>query len=131
MTLLSDAGLRADVLAAQTAIGDITGVDPRPWFRCPFGDGNDDPRVLATLRELGYRDVNWDVDAADWDADRSSRDVGDDAVSGVKAHGDGAIALFHTWPVTTLEVLPRVVEELNEAGAEYVRLDQLDRFTPI
>jgi peptidoglycan/xylan/chitin deacetylase (PgdA/CDA1 family) len=131
MPLLSDAGLRADVLAAQTAIDEITGIDPRPWFRCPFGDGSDDPRVLATLHELGYRDVNWDADAADWDAERSTLRVARDAVDGVRAHGDGAIALFHTWPATTLEVLPSVLEDLDRTGAEYVGLDQLDRFAPI
>ena len=28
-------------------------VDPRPWFRCPFGAGADDPRVLAAVMRLG------------------------------------------------------------------------------
>jgi peptidoglycan/xylan/chitin deacetylase (PgdA/CDA1 family) len=131
MTLLSDVGLRADVLAAQSAIADITGIDPRPWFRCPFGDGSDDPRVLSALRELGYRDVNWDADGGDWDTERSPRDVAGDTIQGLKARGDGAIALFHTWPATTLEALRRAVEDLDRTGAEYVRLDQLDRFAPV
>ncbi len=37
----------ADVRAAERAIIATTGIDPRPWFRCPFGAGSDDPRVLA------------------------------------------------------------------------------------
>ena len=36
---LTAAGLRADVGDAAAAITAITGVDTRPWFRCPFGDG--------------------------------------------------------------------------------------------
>jgi peptidoglycan/xylan/chitin deacetylase (PgdA/CDA1 family) len=131
MPLLTDAGLRADVLAAQSAIGDITGVDPRPWFRCPFGDGADDPRVLQTLQELGYRDVNWDGDGADWDPDRSAHDVAKDVLHGINAHGDGAVALFHTWPATTLEVLPMVLTELDRDGADYVGLDGLARFASV
>ena len=31
-------------------IRETTGVDPRPWFRCPFSAGDDDPRVLSTWR---------------------------------------------------------------------------------
>jgi peptidoglycan/xylan/chitin deacetylase (PgdA/CDA1 family) len=42
MTLLSDDGLLEDVRAAGDTISEIAGVDPRPWFRCPFGDGHDD-----------------------------------------------------------------------------------------
>src|SRR5207245_2530366 len=46
MPLFNDEGFDTDVRDAQTAIEDILGVDPRPWFRCPFGTGADDPRVL-------------------------------------------------------------------------------------
>ena len=48
MPLLSDDGLDQDLSDGQAAIVAATGSDPRPWFRCPFGDGHDDPRVLAT-----------------------------------------------------------------------------------
>jgi peptidoglycan/xylan/chitin deacetylase (PgdA/CDA1 family) len=131
LPLLSEAGLRADIVAAQEAITAITGVDPRPWFRCPFGDGADDPRVLGALHGLGYRDVNWDVDAADWDADREAAQVADTVIKGVKAYGDGAIVLFHTWPATTLEILPAVVRDLRGLGAEFVTLDALPRLAQI
>ena len=47
--LFSDRGLREDVDTAREAIVRTTGRDPRPWFRCPFGDGADDPRVLAVI----------------------------------------------------------------------------------
>src|SRR5918911_1873828 len=75
MTLLSDDGIRTDVAAAEGAIGAITGTAPRPWFRCPFGDGSHDPRILGALEELGYRDVSWDVDPEDWNEQRTTRDV--------------------------------------------------------
>ena len=33
-TALTPDGLRADVRRAETAITEVTGADPRPWFRC-------------------------------------------------------------------------------------------------
>ena len=131
MSLLSDEGLRTDVKAARDAIREITEVDTRPWFRCPFGDGADDPRVLGALEELGYRDVSWDVDAADWDADRSPSTVATDLLDGVAAGGEEVVVLLHTWPATTLEILPGVVRHLREEGAEFVALDGLERFAQI
>jgi peptidoglycan-N-acetylglucosamine deacetylase len=128
MSLLSDEGLRTDINAAREAIREITGVDTRPWFRCPFGDGADDPRVLRALRDLGYRDVSWDVDAADWDAERSPSTVEGDLLDGVSAGGEEVVVLLHTWPATTLEVLPGIVGKLRAQGAEFVALDGLARF---
>jgi peptidoglycan/xylan/chitin deacetylase (PgdA/CDA1 family) len=47
-------------------------------------------------------------------------------VSGSIAHGDGAIVLLHTWPDATAAALPGIVYRLRAAGAELVRVDQLD-----
>ena len=46
----SAAGFAADIADGAEAIADATGVDPAPWFRCPFGAGHDDPRVLEVAR---------------------------------------------------------------------------------
>lgn len=126
MTLLSDDGVRADVRQAEEAIAALTGVDPRPWFRCPFGDGRDDPRVLAILRELGYRNVHWHVETEDWEPSRRAIDVAGIAVEGALAHGDGAVVLFHTWPDETPEALPTALRDLAEAGARFVTIDELE-----
>jgi peptidoglycan/xylan/chitin deacetylase (PgdA/CDA1 family) len=127
MPLLTDDGLRADVRDAQEAIEEIAGVDPRPWFRCPFGAGHEDLRVLATLEQLGYREVGWDVELEDWEPWRTAEDVASDAVRGALAHGDGAVVLLHTWPQTTAEALPQIIEGLREAGADLVTIDPLER----
>src|SRR6476646_8880135 len=60
MSTLTDAGIERDVHRAEEVIRELTGADPRPWFRCPFGDGHDDPRVLAALDRAGYRNHHWD-----------------------------------------------------------------------
>jgi peptidoglycan/xylan/chitin deacetylase (PgdA/CDA1 family) len=125
MPLLSDRDLAADVRAAERAIVHTTGVDPRPWFRCPFGAGQDDPRVLAALARSGYRHVGWDVDALDW-ASRATgrgiaRRVADDAV----VRGDGAIVLLHPWTTATDLGLASLIDALRDRGAAFVRVDDL------
>ncbi len=125
LPLFSDAGLREDVLDAQEAIGSTLGIDPRPWFRCPFGAGHDDPRVLGTLSELGYRSVYHHVELEDWEPWRSGEDVARDALAGVDAHGDGAVVLLHTWPTGSADAVPVIVEGLRDRGASSVRIDEL------
>ena len=125
MPMLTGRGLRSDVLSAQAAIKQFCGADPRPWFRCPFGAGGERPELLAGLDRLGYREVGWSVDGHDW-AHRSGPPVIERAVRGALAHGDGAVVLFHGWPRSTPAALPEVVRQLRAAGAEFVRLDELD-----
>ena len=67
MPRLSWEGMRSDVRAAEQAIVEIAGTDPRPWFRCPYGAGWADPCVRSVLGELGYRHVGWDVIVEDWE----------------------------------------------------------------
>jgi peptidoglycan-N-acetylglucosamine deacetylase len=125
MTLFSDEGLRTDVREAGTTIAQITGVDPMPWFRCPFGDGRDDPRVLRILGELGYRNVHWDVEALDWEPERSADEVALGTVRGSVAHGDGAVVLLHTWPDSTARGLHGAIGGLARSGASFVTVDDL------
>ena len=126
MPLLHDEGLRSDVLDAQSVIERTTGVDPRPWFRCPFGAGSDDQRVLGVLGELGYRNVHWHVELEDWEPWRTGDAIAGDAIAGVVDHGDGAVVLLHTWPGGTADGLGSIVAGLREAGATLVKIDELE-----
>ena len=123
--LFSDRGLRGDVDAARDAIVRATGRDPRPWFRCPFGDGADDPRVLAVIAAAGYRHVGWHVEVEDWEPARTPEAIASDAVKGIRQHGDGAVLLLHTWPGGTVEALPLVLKDLHE-GTRFVTVDALE-----
>ena len=122
--LFSDRGLREDVDAARDAIVRATGRDPRPWFRCPFGDGADDPRVLAVIAAAGYRHVGWHVEVEDWEPARTPEAIASDAVGGIRQHGDGAVLLLHTWPGGTVEALPLMLKDLHE-GIRFVTVDAL------
>ena len=127
LPLLHDDGLREDIREGAEAIVAATGVDPRPWFRCPFGAGHDDPRVLGILEELGYRQVFYQVVVDDWEPWRTGEEVRADVVAGALAHGDGAVALLHTWPAPTAEAVPGIVEDLRRGGARLVGVDELER----
>ena len=114
MDALSDEWLRRDIQRAEETIVEITGVDPKPWFRCPFGSGMDDPRVLAAIHELGYRHVGWDVDPFDWEEGRTVDELVERVVT-----GEGTV-LLHAWPAVTAEGLGRVIAGLRERGTDFV-----------
>lgn len=126
MTLFSPTGLAADLRSAEGAIRKATGVDPRPWFRCPFQTGADDPRLVDALAERGYRHVGWHVEAKEWRVRATAGHVADDVVNGVLAHGDGAIVLLHPWPNPVADALPTIIARLRDVEVELLRVDELD-----
>jgi peptidoglycan/xylan/chitin deacetylase (PgdA/CDA1 family) len=130
LPLLTDAGIAEDVRDGAAAIVAATGIDPAPWFRCPFGAGADDPRVLTALAAAGYRHVGWHVAADDWEPARSAGDVAAAIVDGVTAHGDGAVVLLHTWPSATLEAIDSILDRLGALGADLCTVDQLPVVPP-
>ena len=126
MPLLLGGGFSSDIVEGAAAITAATGVDPTPWFRCPFGAGHDDPRVLELLASEGYRDVHWHVELQDWEPWRTGDAIATDGIAGAVAHGDGAVVLLHTWPGGTGDGLAPMIAGLADAGATFVRLDALD-----
>jgi len=119
---LDDELLRRDVRKAEETIREIVGVDPKPWFRCPFGAGMEDERVLGALAEVGYRPVGWDVDPEDWNEAHDGEDVARFVLDGVRARKEDTIVLLHGWPAATAEALPRILDGL---GDELVTVDAL------
>lgn len=126
MGLFSPAGFRTDVAAAEAVIRRQVGVDPRPWFRLPFGSAATDARRIALLAELGYRHVGWHVEPKEWQRRATVAHVAEAIVDRAMSHGDGAIVLLHTWPRPVPGALSIAIPALVDAGATLVRLDQLD-----
>jgi peptidoglycan-N-acetylglucosamine deacetylase len=122
---LTDGGIAEDVSEARDAISAATGGESRPWFRCPFGAGEDDPRVLAVLDGLGYRNCRWDVDPEDWRPGNTERAIVETVIEGVARHGDGAVVLLHSWPTVTARALPSLIDALRTLGATPVALDEV------
>lgn len=128
LPLLTDVGIATDIRAAERVIRDVVGVDPRPWFRCPFSAGSDDARVLGILARLGYHDIDQDVVLEDWEPTRTGPAITADALRDVPAVGDPVVVLFHAWPTGTLEALPGLIDGLRAMGARFVRIDELERY---
>lgn len=126
MPMLSQRGLRSDIDLAERAIVDATGVDPKPWFRCPFGAGQADARVQAVIRAAGYRHVGWNVVGKDWPPERTAAQVERSVVEGVLGHGDGSVVVLHGWPDRMLGAVEGALARLPDAGATFVRIDELD-----
>ena len=110
MTRLSDSGLVAEVTESEERIRDATGVDPRPYFRCPYGEGHDDERVVAALSALDYRVVGWDVDPRDWDPGLNADDLVAALEDGLQHAPQNPIVLLHTWPAWTSSAVERLLE---------------------
>jgi peptidoglycan-N-acetylglucosamine deacetylase len=123
---LAPEGIQEDLARAEEAIRNVTGAEPRPWFRFPFGDGEDSPEIARALRAAGYRNVGWHVDPNDWDDTRDEQQIQGDVVSQALASGDGAVVLLHAWPWTTGEALPGILSGLRAQGGRFVRVDELD-----
>lgn len=124
MPLLSDEGIGADVAEGEAAVRATTGADPRPWFRCPFGTGHDDARVLGALDAAGYRNVHWTMELEDWEPRRSGPTIARDALAGEL---DDAVILLHTWPTGSAEAVPVIVDGVRARRGSFVRIDQLPR----
>ncbi len=127
MPLLSPDGLRADIADGYRAIVDHAGADPRPWFRCPFGAGHDQPWIIDTLHDLGYRNVHWNVELQDWEPWRTGEDIARDALDQVRSVGDEAVILLHTWPGGTSDGLGPMIAGLRTMGATFETIDRLER----
>jgi peptidoglycan/xylan/chitin deacetylase (PgdA/CDA1 family) len=123
MTRLSDSGLVAEVKESEERIHAVTGVDPRPYFRCPYGDGHDDERVVAALSTLHYRVVGWDVDPRDWDPALNADDLVAAVEDGLQRAPGTPVVLMHTWPAWTSSA----VERLLESAGDRVRWAPLTR----
>jgi peptidoglycan/xylan/chitin deacetylase (PgdA/CDA1 family) len=131
LSMMTDEGIRHTVRRAEHLIIKLVGVDPRPWFRCPYGDGQDDARVRAVLAELGYRSFGWDAEAQDWRDGLGVDDMLAHIVPQAVAAGDGAVLLLHSWPDVTAAALPELIAVLRDAGAHFVRLDELAGVGPL
>lgn len=117
--------IRREILEAEGIIREVTGQDARPWFRCPQNSGAHDPRVLAVVASVGYRQVGWTFDSFDWQPSCCVEELVKTVVRGCDAFGDGAVVLLHSWPDITAAALPTILDEVGRLGGEFVRLDDL------
>lgn len=126
---LTEAQIRTQVTAAQRAIVTVTGAQPSPLFRFPYGDS--DARTIRIVNGLGFIAVGWTVDTLGWKGS-SAGITADSIVSRVLAsRTPGEIVLMHVGSnpddnsTLDADALPRVIAGLRAAGYSFVTLDAL------
>lgn len=126
---MTQAGVAAEVTGARSTFLRITGQDPRPRFRFPFGDST--PSDVRLVNSLGYVAVGWTVDTIGWQGTSGGRSV--DSVVGrvLTAAVPGEIVLMHVGSHPTdhstldADSLPRIISGLRAAGYGFVNLSAL------
>ena len=126
---LTAAQVTTQVTSAQATILRVTGEDPRPLFRFPFGDSG--PRDLRLVNDLGYIAVGWTVDTLGWQGTSGGRSVNSVVQRVLAAATPGEIVLLHVGSNPTdhstldADAVPRIIAGLRSAGYGFVSLDAL------
>jgi peptidoglycan/xylan/chitin deacetylase (PgdA/CDA1 family) len=129
LTQLSDAAARQEILGAALQITAVTGKDPSPLFRFPFGDANS--RVIAIANQAGYVPVRWTVDTLGWEGTAGHITAAVVTSRVLAAARPGEIVLMHVGSNpddhTTFDAdaLPAVISGLRAQGYAFVTLDAL------
>src|SRR5437870_5095325 len=124
LTQASDAEVRADLEAADTAISTVTGRTTRPLWSPSAGYRN--ARVRSIAASLGYRPILWTVDSADWTLEATPESVYSHVVNGAS---NGAIVVLHLDSPksrdATAQVLPAAIQSLRDAGYQLMTITEL------
>jgi peptidoglycan/xylan/chitin deacetylase (PgdA/CDA1 family) len=128
-TKLTDAKMRSQVRDAQRQIISVTGADPWPWFRFPYGDRN--AHTISVVNATGFVPVRWTVDTLGWKGTSGGitvRTVVNRVLAGLKP---GEIVLMHCGSNpkdhSTLDAraLPTVISDLKARGYSFVTLNAM------
>lgn len=129
LTSLSDSGIRTEIRSAAARIKAVTGQDPRPLFRFPYGAV--DPHVITVVNSECYVPFRWTVDTLGWQGITGGQSV-DKVVNRVLAKArPGEIVLMHVGShpedhsTLDADALPGVIAGLRARGYGFVTLDSV------
>jgi peptidoglycan/xylan/chitin deacetylase (PgdA/CDA1 family) len=122
---LTETEMEAELASTEAAIAKYTDVDPRPYFRPPYGGW--DAGVLEGAGAGGYGfAVMWDVDTVDWLPVADGGPTTAQIVSRVTTEAQGgSIVLMHLGGYNTRAALPDVVSGLRARGLEPATLGRV------
>jgi peptidoglycan/xylan/chitin deacetylase (PgdA/CDA1 family) len=129
MTTLPDDGIVAEVRGAERAILDVTGEDPRRFFRFPFGART--AQEIRIVNQLCYVAFRWTVDSLGWKGTEAGQSVQTVIARVRAAAASGAIVLMHVGghpkdgSTLDADVLPTVIRMLRHAGYGLVPLSRV------
>ncbi len=122
---LSDALVISEISSAEQEIRSITGVDPHPYFRFPYGEYN--AHTLQLVHNLGYTSVLWTLDSLDSVGKPKSAQFLVERVTHSNINLDGAIILMHIGGSTSAQALPTILDRLATEGYHVVTIAELLR----
>jgi peptidoglycan/xylan/chitin deacetylase (PgdA/CDA1 family)/rhodanese-related sulfurtransferase len=124
LTKQSDEIAREEITRAEDLLTEVSGQNPRPRWRAPFGAR--DERVLRIARNLGYRSVYWTIDSLDSVEPRKTPQFLIDRITSMTdAQLDGAIILMHVGIQSTADALPSIIANLQGRGFHLVTVSGL------
>src|SRR5215467_6210325 len=127
LTQLSDSAVRQQITGAAQQIIEVTGRNPAPLFRFPYGDA--DARTIALANKAGYVPVRWTVDSLGWEGTAGHISAAVVAARVLAALRPGEIVLMHVGSnpddhtMFDADSLPQVISELRARGYSFVTLD--------
>lgn len=134
LTTLTDAGVRTQIRSTAARIRAVTGRDPRPLFRFPFGAV--DRHAIGLVNAECYVPFRWTVDTLGWEGVTGGQSV-DSVVSRVLSRArPGEIVLMHVGAhpedhsTLDADALPRVISGLRAKGYGFVTLQSVFSSTP-
>ena len=93
LTTLSSSAIRTEVRTAAGRITTVTGQDPRPWFRFPFGAV--DARTISVVNAECYVPFRWTVDTLGWKGTSGGQSVATVVARVTASLVPGQIVLMH------------------------------------
>lgn len=126
LTELSRSAVVDQVRKGAAAIAGVTGRDPHPYFRFPFGAR--DAQTLALVNDECYVSFRWTVDSLGWQGTSGGQSVKSVRDRVVGALRPGAIVLMHVGAHphdgSTLDAaaLPQIIAEARARGYAFITL---------
>ena len=135
LTLQSNARVLDEIRTGAASIKRVTGMDPRPYFRFPFGDR--DARTIGVVNDECYVPFRWTVDTLGWKGTTKGGMTKEKVTQRVlDGASNGGIILMHLGANpddgTTLDAdaLPAIIVGLRERGYTLVTLETVLPATP-
>lgn len=124
LTQQADELVRDEIMRAEGTLAQISGQNPRPLWRAPYGAR--DARVLKIASNLGYRSIYWTLDSLDGvEPIKTTQFLIERIASKSDEQLDGAIILMHVGVRSTAEALPVIISNLQNRGFHLVTVSKL------
>jgi len=117
--------IQSELQEAEEIIQNLSGRDPIPYWRPPYGAS--DTRVRTAAAAIGYtKTLMWDIDTIDWkkiaDGGPTTAAMAAKVVTNAQA---GSIVLMHLGGYHTFDALPSMVLRLRAGGLQPTTISDL------